>query len=205
MTVFAGTSRQESFLRSLLAERGPGGQPVAALLDEAGTGVDGFLAAIGSVREASQVIDQLLAYPRAEAPPAPAPSGNGQQTFTEARTSGNVNDVPARTPGGTPERDGVFLLDGTVYRVQKSRESGRLYAKRLVPPATAGGKPTWQYIGQQDPFHRLAGHEMTAQQAVDFGVQYGVCARCGRILTDPTSVSRSIGPVCWRYFQGVGA
>ena len=28
------------------------------------------------------------------------------------------------------------------------------------------------------------------------------CRRCGRVLTNPKSVSRGVGPVCWKHIHG---
>ena len=177
MSPFAGSQRQESYLRSLLAERGPAGRSVAARLEEAGTDVDRFLAAIDSVGEASQVIDSLLSQPRVEA--RPAPSGNGQ------------------APAGEPV-EGIHYFDGAVFKVQVARQgSGRLYAKRLREPDANGGRGEWEYLGRGEPFHRLTANTlMTREQAEEFGHRLGICCVCGRLLTDPTSVEAGIGPVC---------
>ena len=28
------------------------------------------------------------------------------------------------------------------------------------------------------------------------------CRRCNRVLTNPKSISRGVGPVCWKHIQG---
>jgi hypothetical protein len=85
---------------------------------------------------------------------------------------------------------GMYQLpNGAIYRVQKSRESGNLYAKRL---AESGG---FEY--EQGAITRLSpADRMTLEQAKAFGVETGLCCVCGAFLTDPKSVSRGIGPVC---------
>ncbi len=77
-----------------------------------------------------------------------------------------------------------------IAKVQKAAHgSGRLYAKRLDPE---GG---WVYeaglVGRLDEGMRLS-----VEDAAVFGKLYGVCAVCGRTLTDETSIEAGIGPVC---------
>lgn len=177
---FAGTEKQERYLRRLLHERGPDGRPTATVLADAGTTVDAFLDSIGSTREASTIIDVLLASP--EAPGVPS-------------AVGSVPPAGARAEPG----EGVYLVDGDVYRVLTSRESGHRYAKRLVP--TDHGKARWEYA--PGIAHRLdPGQLMTPEQAAEFGARFGVCGRCGRTLTADKSIERAIGPVCWKAIRG---
>lgn len=84
---------------------------------------------------------------------------------------------------------GMFLAeDGAVYRVVLS-QAKRLYAKRLNE---RGG---FEYASSA--IHRLdESQRMTLEQAQAFGRRYGVCAWCGRDLTDPASIAAGIGPVC---------
>lgn len=96
----------------------------------------------------------------------------------------------ANRPARPEPEQGLYMVDGTVYRVQPARESGRLYAKRLDPDTG------WQYEGKR-PFAFLsADQRMTVEQAEAFGVAHGCCAVCGRTLTVPESVERGLGPVC---------
>lgn len=44
------------------------------------------------------------------------------------------------------------------------------------------------------------GHQATLEEASAFGVAFGTCAICGRLLTNPESVERGIGPVCAERF-----
>lgn len=82
---------------------------------------------------------------------------------------------------------------GVIYRVVKSRESGRLYAKVLTVlnansasfSYSSGGiykiKPAWR---------------MSLDEAKAWGLQYGICCVCAADLSDPKSVAAGIGPVC---------
>lgn len=81
------------------------------------------------------------------------------------------------------------LANGDIYRVQQSRESGNLYAKRLD---LING---FEY--DKGAIYKLtAGDRMTLEQAKLFGVETGFCCVCGIFLTDPKSVANGIGPVC---------
>lgn len=80
--------------------------------------------------------------------------------------------------------------DGEVFRVQRSRESGNLYAKRLN--LIGGG---FEYVAGAIRSIR-ATDRMTLADAMALGVATGVCCVCGRELSDSDSVARGIGPVC---------
>jgi hypothetical protein len=79
--------------------------------------------------------------------------------------------------------------DGEIYRVQASRETGRLYAKHLD---LING---FEYEAGAI-FKITASDRMTLEQAKLFGVETGFCCVCGILLTDPKSVQAGIGPVC---------
>lgn len=85
--------------------------------------------------------------------------------------------------------------DGTLYRVYPGRESGRVLAKRLVLPEAEGEKATFEYAGLASRFV-TADERMSLEEAQAFGHQFGICAVCGALLTDPTSVANGIGPIC---------
>lgn len=101
----------------------------------------------------------------------------------------------AATPAPVLE-PGFYLHDGTIYRVQKSRTSGNLYALMLVVDEDEH-KGTFEYA--PGATRRLAESDrLTAERAAELGQHYGLCVICGATLTDPDSVSRGIGPVCIR-------
>lgn len=83
--------------------------------------------------------------------------------------------------------------DFAIYRVQASRETGNLYAKRLN---ITGG-----FDYEQGAIRKLsASDKMTLDEAKAFGVETGLCCVCGAFLTDPKSVAVGIGPVCAKRF-----
>lgn len=85
--------------------------------------------------------------------------------------------------------------DGTFYRVHESRETGRLYAKRMVWDMLTESKPRFEY--DRGAVYRLsASDRLSIADARAWGVETGVCCVCGAFLTDAKSVARGIGPVC---------
>ena len=119
-----------------------------------------------SKQHASRMIERLLATPKLEREDAPK------------RESAPV---------------GFYMLEDSVVRVVQSKSSGRTYAKRLeVSPA---GVARWEYAPGA-VWRVSAADALTTEQAAAFGHRYGVCAVCGRELTNDESVTRGIGPVC---------
>jgi hypothetical protein len=117
-----------------------------------------------TVREASELIEFLLAMPK------PA----SRVAFVELEV-------------------GMYRLsNGDIYRVQRSRESGRLYAKKL----------DWannSFVFESGAMRLLtADDRMTLDEAKAWGVETGICCVCSAFLTDPRSVEAGIGPVCAR-------
>lgn len=95
--------------------------------------------------------------------------------------------------------EGMYRMDGDIYRVQRSRESGNLYAKVMILPAFPGDKPGFEYA--KGAIRRLtAEHRMSLEDAKAWGVETGICCVCGAFLTDPESVEAGIGPVCGKRF-----
>lgn len=86
--------------------------------------------------------------------------------------------------------EGIYMKNATVYKVQRSKTSGNLYTKTLhTDPAR------WEYTPEVMRDLSLS-DKITMEQAQEFGMKFGICAICGRLLTDPDSIDRGIGPVC---------
>jgi hypothetical protein len=99
-----------------------------------------------------------------------------------------------RKSGGSFERiteEGMYRnAEGDIYKVQRSRESGNLYAKRL--DIMDGG-----FVYEQGALRNIKPSDrMTLEDAKAFGVQYGYCCVCARLLTNEVSVAEGIGPIC---------
>jgi hypothetical protein len=95
--------------------------------------------------------------------------------------------------------EGVYRKDGVIFRVHRSRESGKVYAKRLDFDLFGGSKPRFVYA--KGAITTLAPtHKMSKDEAKAFGVETGICCVCGAFLTDAKSVAEGIGPVCAKGF-----
>lgn len=84
---------------------------------------------------------------------------------------------------------GMYHFEGEIYRLKESRETGRLYAKRL----------TIDHKFEYAPgiaFRLTSDDKMTLEQAKAYGVETGICCVCGAFLTDERSVREGIGPIC---------
>lgn len=177
------TDKQISFLRSLVTqlEDAPADYPgnttrdlVAKVLDSGET---------VSKRQASELIEKLKGHVetlrkiKAE-----------EIRFNRAsqRTA-----APADRPSVAPVTEGMYELDGIVYRAKMSG-AGRLYAMRLV---ITDGEGSFEYapgiINRIRPEHR-----MTLARASELSVRYHFCVRCARELTKKSSVAQGMGDVC---------
>ena len=87
-----------------------------------------------------------------------------------------------------PAPIGVYKKDGDYYRVAQLRNSERRAAYRW------NGR-RWDYA--RGYVFRLTANELLSVEEVRaFGLRTGMCAICGRTLTDPESVQKGIGPIC---------
>lgn len=101
-------------------------------------------------------------------------------------------------PGAEELADGTYVLNGSIYKVRHAvHGSGRQYASLLVPPAQEGADATWEYKGQAPLRQLTAEHLLTAELAKQYGALYGVCVRCGRVLTREDSIERMMGSTCY--------
>lgn len=89
--------------------------------------------------------------------------------------------------------EGIHNVKGQVIKVQRARESGYLYTKVL----TQGLDGKWTFVRLQGGL-KLVGPrtKITLEDAKKYGKLYGTCCICGRTLTDETSISNGIGPIC---------
>jgi hypothetical protein len=92
---------------------------------------------------------------------------------------------------------GIYQVGDDVYKVQKSRQSGRLYAQKLVD-----GRFDYDAGWGAMRFLR-ASHRMTTEQAAAFGQRFGMCVN-GHPLSDRTSRYFGYGESCanrngWTY------
>lgn len=102
-----------------------------------------------------------------------------------------ASQPPSQSPLGGPATEGFYRRDDVIYKIQRAvHGSGHLYAKRLD---VVDGKGEWSYA---PGVIRQLTERLTLAEAEAFGKLYGICAICGRQLTDESSIARGIGPVC---------
>ncbi len=118
-------------------------------------------------------------------------------SLTSVEASSLITELlnsPRKAGAAAAERvseEGMYRnAEGDIFRVQRSKESGNLYAKRLDP--IAGG---FEYV--QGAIRLIKPSDrMSLDEAKAFGVAYGICCVCGAFLTNEVSVAEGIGPVC---------
>lgn len=94
--------------------------------------------------------------------------------------------------------DGIYSTDdGTIYKVQHTRDGLKLYAKRMELVERADGTKRASFTYAPGVIHTLRPeHRMTVEQAQVFGRLTQHCVVCGAHLENPESVALGIGPVC---------
>lgn len=181
---FAASEKQLGFIQKLADER-PGtdvGRKACHLLEQGNL----------SKRDASALIDELMASPKAQAPAPVAPAAK------PVADDLNLRSIPSgiyAVPGGDTRLkvqidvitkgkwDGwVFVKDGAEYGQGKRYGSAR---------------PGEGYRGEiQDALRIIVADPQAAMAA--YGHLVGRCGMCHRPLEDEQSVERGIGPVCAR-------
>jgi hypothetical protein len=103
----------------------------------------------------------------------------------------------AQAPAAPAElEDGIYELDGNIYKVVHAvHGSGRQYAKVLVPALDEGDGWSWE-MSRGTVAKLTPAMKMGLERAKELGRIYGVCVRCGAVLTDEESIAAGIGPTC---------
>lgn len=173
---YPASAKQVAFLRSLVASTADA--PFGAI--DYAQREDGAIMA----HSASAFIDHLL-------------------KLRELRTADGLAALSA-TPTEQAEtmRPGMYGAAGRIFKVTKSQDSDRLYAKELVKIGgerltETGETVKWEFQYAPGAIHALRPHHrLTLEEAQAFGIKTGVCCDCGRPLKDAKSVARGIGPTC---------
>jgi len=113
----------------------------------------------------------------------------------EAQWRAERSPDPVASTEAKPVEDGWYVVEGEPWKVQWNREKTRKYAKRLVDRE-------WLYVPGGLGIVARKGEPMTLEVAQQYGKLYGVCAICGRTLTDEKSIADGIGPVCAHNIMG---
>lgn len=125
--------------------------------------------------------------------------------LTKAGASAKIDELlamPKARPAAPAElEDGVYVLDGEVFMVKHAiHGSGRQYASKLMAAPEVGQAGEWVYQGAKPLAKLTAEMRLTREMAQAYGAVYGCCVRCGKALTDPESIARSVGSTCWGKF-----
>lgn len=113
------------------------------------------------------------------------------------------------TPDAEPEA-GIYENGGTLYRVYKGQQSGRMLVSRIdydTALVTGGeesdGEPvpsvenvSYDYLGLAARNLPATATRLSLEQVGGLGKAFDHCLICGRRLDDPDSVDLGIGPVC---------
>ena len=83
---------------------------------------------------------------------------------------------------------GIYKLGDNIYRVKISKPSWKPYANLLTEDG---------FVYAPRVVSKLSlSNRLTLEEAKAYGVRTGVCAVCGRTLTNEISVLEGIGPIC---------
>lgn len=102
-------------------------------------------------------------------------------------------ETPKPKPGSYTITEGFWMVkcgsETTIYKVQRSQETGYLYGKRFDPDGFVYARGALRDL-------RECGEPLDEETATQFGKLYGTCVMCGRTLTNEESIARGIGPIC---------
>lgn len=99
---------------------------------------------------------------------------------------------------------GMYRVGERIFKVLPSRSSDRHYAKELTGfhwedklPLADQENTDLKFTYAKGAMYLIkAEHRMPEKMARAFGELTGCCCCCGKLLTDPESIRKGIGPVC---------
>ncbi len=167
------SEKQVAFLTRLCGERNWAGVLDATGTLDIDTDKPEFIGQLTS-KQASAVIDTLMAAPRRQAAQA-------------------VAEVALAA--------GAYRVGEKLIRVYLGQQSGKMLAAELVDITAENRDDAWAYLGMASRFVPADAHRLTVEEceAVARGAgqpSFSWCCVCGRKLDDPNSVARGIGPKC---------
>lgn len=112
--------------------------------------------------------------------------------------------TPAQAPDAAPWKGAVPLsnyaleVDGVMKFYAVRQFKGTRYLRQLI-----GHPGQWQRVKPSYPVQalvmaKIAADPLRAAQA--YGEHFTCCAVCNSPLSDPLSMERKIGPICWKRF-----
>lgn len=169
-TITPATTKQIDFIASLAKSKDLTKHPLNATIDSFIESITKGNRIIGK-GIASDLINELIKLPSTKF----------------GKTSASGPELPQITAG-------YYTLGESVYKVQKSPETGNHYAKVLVDGH-------WTYTqGAITKLKNGSPKPLTLDEAKAYGKLYGLCIICGRTLTDEYSIANGIGPICAEKF-----
>ena len=101
----------------------------------------------------------------------------------------------APTKASADPEAGVYFSEesGEYLRVYLGQESGHMLAKQIH---LEEGEVSYTYLGAARRYLTPDYRRCTLEEAGALGKASGICIHCGRLLNDPESVDRGIGPIC---------
>lgn len=105
---------------------------------------------------------------------------------------GQLGNARKTKPAPSRIQDGMYIIDGDVYKVVTSQTSGKPYANKLEGSSFEYAPGAIRKLRPE--------HLMTLEDAKKYGKLYGVCCVCGRTLTNSKSIESGIGPICAEKF-----
>lgn len=107
---------------------------------------------------------------------------------------------PKKVVSHTKATEGVYIKEGTIYAVATARK-GYLVCKRLYPYTAADGSKRGRFLYAGAMIYKLTdADKISVAEAEKRSLALGFCIVCGKTLTAPDSVAKSIGPVCIKKF-----
>lgn len=99
---------------------------------------------------------------------------------------------------------GIYEFQDKIYKVQRTRDKQRLYAKVLAMTigeakrlTATGSTVKSEYVYAPGVFRLIdARHRITGERAEELSIIFNNCIVCGRHLKAADSVKAGIGPVC---------
>jgi hypothetical protein len=132
---------------------------------------------------ASNIISELLAMPKAK------------KVATQEELSEGIYTDGIKTYKAYVSQDGSKLLCKEL--VEETHEENVKVKKGSTDKVARTFEFSWEYAGMAYRFIKLPSFRMViGDEALHYGRISGSCCRCGRRLTDETSVENGIGPEC---------
>lgn len=114
-----------------------------------------------------------------------------QLTLLKSIIKAEKEDAQRNAPAKKEITEGAYWYGDLIARVQRGRESKKLYVKLQT---VKGGN---EFVFSPGTIYKLKAEDMLSiDEMKAFAQKYGQCGDCGRKLTKQISIDRGIGPIC---------